>query len=102
MAKFWEMFEKNMIVQGMITGVVVLTVCYLMATGQEVPALLQSSLMLVLGFYFGSKVQYMINSVRKSGIKEKDALGALKEYFDNADQLTKDQFDAWHEHLPGE
>lgn len=61
MAKFWQLFEESLIVQALITLALVLTVCYLFATGQEIPDLLSTALMLVLGFYFGSKVQYKID-----------------------------------------
>ena len=61
MAKFWELFEESVIVQALITLALVSVVCYLFATGQEVPELRSSSLMLVLGFYFGSKVQQVID-----------------------------------------
>jgi len=60
MAKFWELFQESVIVQAAITLALVLTVCYLVATGQEVPELLSTALMLVLGFYFGSKAQQQI------------------------------------------
>jgi len=61
MAKFWSLFEESVIVQACITLALVVTTCYLVATGQEIPELLSTALMLVLGFYFGTKVQNQIN-----------------------------------------
>jgi membrane-bound ClpP family serine protease len=63
MQKFWELFRESVIVQALITLCLVGTVCYLVATGQEVPELLSTALMLVLGFYFGSKVQQQITKL---------------------------------------
>ncbi len=60
MDKFWKLFEESVIVQALITLGLVTTVCYLFATGQPVPELLSYSLMLVLGYYFGSKAQLAI------------------------------------------
>jgi len=65
MDKFWELLQESVIVQAAITLCLVVTTCYLVATGQAVPELLSTSLMLVLGFYFGSKVQRHIERARK-------------------------------------
>jgi len=54
-------------VQAAITLCLVVTVCYLTATGQAVPELLSTALMLVLGFYFGSKVQAQISALQRRG-----------------------------------
>jgi len=61
MSKFLDLLQQSVIVQACITLCLVVTVCYLTATGQTVPELLSTALMLVLGFYFGSKVQQQIN-----------------------------------------
>lgn len=61
MSKFWKLFQESVIVQACITLMLVATACYLIATGKEVPELLSTALMLVLGFYFGSKVQQVVN-----------------------------------------
>jgi len=60
MQKFWELLQESVIVQAIITLALVITVCYMVASGQEVPELLSTALMLVLGFYFGSKTQRVI------------------------------------------
>jgi len=65
MVKFWELLQESVIVQALITLALVITTCYLVATGRDVPELLSTSLMLVLGFYFGSKTQQAIAIYKK-------------------------------------
>lgn len=60
MNRFWELLQESVIVQGAVTLILVSTCCYLFATGQEIPEFLGQALMLVLGFYFGSKIQQVI------------------------------------------
>jgi len=67
MAKFWELLQESVIVQALITLALVITTCYLVATGQDVPELLSTAMMLVLGFYFGSKVQHAIAKSHMGG-----------------------------------
>lgn len=62
MDKFWELLAKSTIFQGLITLLLLVTMCYLWATGQEVPDGLIQSSTLVLGFFFGAKVQNQIQS----------------------------------------
>jgi len=57
MSKFWELLERSVIIQGIITVALIGTVIYLVSTGQEVPDLISSLTLLVVGFYFGSKVE---------------------------------------------
>lgn len=57
MNRFWALFEESVIVQALIALGVIGTICYLYATGQEVPQELVQIAMLILGFYFGTKVQ---------------------------------------------
>jgi len=63
--KFWQLLQESVIVQALITLALVATTCYLVATGREVPESLSTSLMLVLGFYFGSKTQQVISARKK-------------------------------------
>ena len=65
MDKFLDLLRESVIVQAAITLCLVVTVCYLTATGQEIPELLSTALMLVLGFYFGSKVQQQIHALQR-------------------------------------
>lgn len=59
MRKFWDLLERSVIVQGVVTVAFVGTVCYLYATGQEVPATLIQFASGVVGYFFGAK-QYQI------------------------------------------
>jgi len=60
MKGFWELFKSSVIVQALIALILLATICYLYATGQEVPGQLTTFFGVVLGFYFGSKVQTSI------------------------------------------
>ena len=60
MKAFWEAFKSSVIVQAIIALVMLITICYMYATGQEVPGQLTTFFGVVLGFYFGSKVQTTI------------------------------------------
>jgi len=55
--KFWELFQESVIVQACLALVLLITICYMYATGQEVPDALMNAFMVILGYYFGSKVQ---------------------------------------------
>jgi len=55
--KFWELVKESVIIQGTITLAFVATTCYLWATGQPVPSELWTADSIVIGFFFGSKVQ---------------------------------------------
>lgn len=61
MTKFWQLLQDSVITQALITLILVSTVSYMAATGRDIPELLNLALMLVLGFYFGSKSQQIIN-----------------------------------------
>lgn len=61
MEKLLDLIRESVIVQGLITLSLVITVCYLWAAGRPVPPDLLGLLTLVVGFYFGSKVQNIIN-----------------------------------------
>lgn len=62
MDKFWELLAKSTIFQGIITLLLLVTLCYLWATGQEVPDSLVQSSTLVLGFFFGAKAQQTVTT----------------------------------------
>jgi len=57
MNRFWQLLKESIIVQGLVTLALVGTFCYLVATGRPVPDSLQGLLGLVVGFFFGAKVQ---------------------------------------------
>lgn len=57
MTKFWELFERSVILQSIITLVLVGAVVYLFLAGREVPTELAQFTSLVIGFWFGSKIE---------------------------------------------
>jgi len=54
---FWELMERSVILQAVITLALIGLIIYLVVTGQEVPDLVEALTLLVVGFYFGSKVE---------------------------------------------
>jgi len=68
MAKFWELFEQSIITQAVITAMLILTVCVMYLTGKPIPSDLTQLTVLVVGFWFGSKVGYT-SGVRKTAAK---------------------------------
>lgn len=61
MSTFWDLVKESVILQGIVTVLLLLSACYLWATGQEVPEQLGNLLQLVVGFWLGSKVQNVLN-----------------------------------------
>lgn len=57
MTNFWELVERSVIIQGIITLCLIGTVIYLTVSQVEVPKLIEALTLLVVGFYFGSKVE---------------------------------------------
>lgn len=57
MSQLSEAFLNSTIIQAVITLVVVGTICYLIIVGQPIPDFLKEIGGLVIGFYFGAKVQ---------------------------------------------
>ena len=65
-SRFLDLIERSVIVQGTVTLALVGTVIYLAVCSRPIPELLSQLSLLVLGFYFGSKVG--IESARASSI----------------------------------
>ena len=62
MAKFWELFQESVIIQGLVTTGLVGATIYLSIAGKPVPETLSASMALALGYYFGSKSQQVIRA----------------------------------------
>lgn len=60
MNKFWNLLRESVITQALVTLVLVITVCFMAATGRAIPQLLEWSLVAVLCFYFGTKSQQLL------------------------------------------
>lgn len=57
MYRFWDLVKSSVIIQGTVTLMLVGTTCYLYAVGQPVPPELLGLDGVVLGFFFGAKMQ---------------------------------------------
>ena len=55
--KFWDLFAKSIIIQGILTLSVLGLIAYLLVVNREVPSELWSVFSLIVGFFFGSKLQ---------------------------------------------
>lgn len=55
MATFWNLLERSIIVQSIVTLMLVTAVVFMYVTAKEVPSDLTSLMLLVLGFWFGAK-----------------------------------------------
>ena len=55
--KFWDLLKESVILQGLITVMVFGLIAFLLITKQEVPDQLWQAFALILGFFFGAKVQ---------------------------------------------
>lgn len=65
MDKFWELFQESVIIQGLLTFLLAVTVCLMAIRGQAIPDWLIGFVSIVLGFWFGSKSQHAIEKARK-------------------------------------
>jgi len=57
MSKFWSLLEESVIVSGIIALGCVGAVIYLAVVGKPIPDVLVNICMIVVGFFFGGKVQ---------------------------------------------
>ena len=60
MKRFWDLFAKSVIIQGLLTLGVFGLIAYLLITKQEVPSELWAILSLIVGFFFGSKIRQKV------------------------------------------
>ena len=60
MNKFWSLLKESTLTQAAVTIAVVGTSCWLWATGQPIPQELWTADTFVLGFFFGAKVQQVV------------------------------------------
>lgn len=61
MHQFWELLKQSVIIQGLITVMLIGTICYLALSGKIIPQFIEDITALVIGFYFGAKVQNLVN-----------------------------------------
>lgn len=65
MQKFWELFEKSVIITGSLALVIVIGAVIMAVKGVILPEWYLAALMLVLGFFFGSKAG--VSNSKKEG-----------------------------------
>jgi 4-hydroxybenzoate polyprenyltransferase len=58
MNQFWTLFKESVITQAIVTLVLIVTCCILWVTGRVLPSELFQLTVLVVGFWFGSKVGF--------------------------------------------
>ena len=62
MENFWTLLAKSVIVQSLLALIVVSAVVYLYVSGMNVPTELLSLMWLIIGFYFGTKIEQSIQA----------------------------------------
>lgn len=81
LSKFLDALRESIITQALITVAVVGAWIYLVIAGHEVPSDLTQVLMIVIGFYFGSKtgykqgMSYMSQFVQKRKDDQSESVG---------------------------
>jgi len=60
MESFWKLMRESVIMQAIIALVLLGVISYLYIEGRDVPEALVQAFMLVLGFFFGSRSEYML------------------------------------------
>ena len=56
-SKFWDLLEQSVLTSGVISVMLIGSVCYLSVTGAPIPDLLTVATSVILGFFFGAKVE---------------------------------------------
>ena len=67
MKKFWQLLQESTLIQALMSLMLLATILYLYIVGREVPQELTQFMVLILGFYFGSKSQQVISTNIKKG-----------------------------------
>lgn len=61
MDKFLDLLRESVIVQSVVTLVLVITLCVMFVIGRPIPDLLAYLASLIVGYWFGSKSQYLLS-----------------------------------------
>lgn len=64
MEKFIELLRESVLLQALLAIEVISAAIYLALAGQDVPEFLINAIMLILGFYFGSKTGFAVGLER--------------------------------------
>jgi len=65
MANFWDMLERSIIVQSLITLTLVGVSCYMYVSGRQVSEGLQTLTYTVVAFWMGTKVEHAVVNARR-------------------------------------
>ncbi len=65
MNKFLDLLAQSVIVQGIITVLIISTMCYIIIVGRAVPEILVTFAGLILGYWFGTKNQKALADARR-------------------------------------
>jgi len=64
--KFWELFEKNVVISGLLGLALCGAVIYLSVTSQQVPEILAGLAGTAVGYFFGAgKASALVSAVRR-------------------------------------
>lgn len=66
MSKFWELYEKNAIISGVLALILVCAVVYLAITGRPIPEILGVLAGTAAGYFFGAGKAHDVAQVLKS------------------------------------
>lgn len=64
MAKFWDLVERSIIVQSLLTLLFGGGVVYLAIAGREIPDVLTQMTTVIVSFWMGTKVQHAVDNNR--------------------------------------
>ena len=70
--KFWELLQESVITQSLVTLMLLGAVVYIEVTGRSVPNDLWSATMVVLGFWFGQKLNFQNKKLQETLNKQKE------------------------------
>jgi hypothetical protein len=60
MRKFWDLFESSTIIQACVTLTFTIAISVLVIMGKEVPSEVWAAYGVILGFWFGTKQNYVL------------------------------------------
>jgi len=63
--KLLDLLQESSLLQALITFGLLVSLLYLYLTGRPVPQELVNAFSVVLGFYFGAKVQNVVNKIER-------------------------------------
>jgi hypothetical protein len=66
MKTFIDLLKESSLVQALITLVIVVTLCYMYVQSMNIPETLTSVMLLIVGYYFGTKQQQAVNKIQSA------------------------------------